>query len=158
MILTCRRASRADLPFIHAADRRHSPVFRNIESYERLLGPGGLLLVAEAESEVIGFAAFRLCVDEAELLNIAVLPPLRRRGCADALLRAGLEGLAESGIHRLFLEVRPSNQAARAFYEQRGFAADGHRRGYYAATPGRAAEDALLMSLAIDTAVQEAET
>ncbi len=71
---------------------------------------------------------------EFELLNIAVAPSHRGRGHARALL-------AEMPAGRLFLEVRESNQAARALYESVGFRVTGKRKGYYAGPP----EDGIVM-------------
>ncbi len=45
----------------------------------------------------------------------------------------------------MFLEVRPSNLAARALYADNGFRELHVRRGYYPADEGR--EDAILMGL-----------
>ena len=46
-------------------------------------------------------------------------------------------------VDRIWLEVRPSNSAARALYRGAGFIEEGRRPGYYNDT----GEDALLMSL-----------
>jgi ribosomal-protein-alanine N-acetyltransferase len=45
----------------------------------------------------------------------------------------------------MYLEVRPSNAAARALYRAEGFAEVGLRRDYYPAAGGR--EDAVIMEL-----------
>ena len=50
--------------------------------------------------------------------------------------------LVARGARTVWLEVRPSNQAARALYRAVGFAAAGVRRGYYRRPP----EDALVLS------------
>jgi ribosomal-protein-alanine N-acetyltransferase len=50
----------------------------------------------------------------------------------------------------MFLEVRPSNSAARALYARAGFREIGLRRGYYPAREGR--EDALVLELALEAA------
>ncbi len=44
----------------------------------------------------------------------------------------------------MFLEVRDSNQSARALYDSVGFNEIGVRRGYYPAASGR--EDAVVMA------------
>jgi ribosomal-protein-alanine N-acetyltransferase len=49
----------------------------------------------------------------------------------------------EMEIERLFLEVRPSNQAAINLYESNRFTRLGMRKGYYKAADGR--EDALVL-------------
>jgi ribosomal-protein-alanine N-acetyltransferase len=52
------------------------------------------------------------------------------------------------GAARMFLEVRPSNVAARALYERTGFQPIGRRPRYYPARDGR--EDAIVMSAELD--------
>jgi ribosomal-protein-alanine N-acetyltransferase len=51
--------------------------------------------------------------------------------------------LSRADVREVLLEVRESNQAARAFYASLGFVDDGRRRGYYADP----VEDAVLLRL-----------
>jgi ribosomal protein S18 acetylase RimI-like enzyme len=75
-----------------------------------------------------GFCIWRQTTkEEAELLNLAVLPAHRRRGAGSALL-AALEDTATGDI---FLEVAESNSPAIAFYEHHGWVRSGVRKGYY---------------------------
>jgi ribosomal-protein-alanine acetyltransferase len=102
------------------------------ESYERLIRlPGSLALVCEAQSAVTGFLIARQVIDEAEVLNLAVQTQSRRNGHASALLAAALAQLRNSGVLRVFLEVRDSNQPAIAFYRKHGFIPSGRRNAYY---------------------------
>jgi len=64
------------------------------------------------------------------LMNVAVDPPLRRQGIAEALL-ARLFELADAPGEQYTLEVRTSNGPAIRLYEKHGFHAAGRRRGYY---------------------------
>jgi ribosomal-protein-alanine N-acetyltransferase len=88
-----------------------------------------------------GFARWRIVpeVQEGELLRLGVAEPLRRSGQGRALLRHCQEQLAIYGIRELHLEVRLSNAAARALYEQEGWVCQGLRRAYY-----RDGEDAVI--------------
>ncbi len=98
-------------------------------------GQGRAVLVAEADGAVAGFAVWQeLPGGEAELLNLAVEPRLRRRGVGRALLRS-MQG------RRIWLEVRASNEAAIRFYQSLGFSRCGLRRAYYRDP----VEDAVLM-------------
>lgn len=102
------------------------------------------LSVAEIpEVGIIGYAAFWSVLDEAELGNIAVTPEYRGRGVARALLDRVLERATEKQINAMFLEVRVSNERARALYERAGFKQVGMRRNYYAFP----LEDAIVMRL-----------
>ncbi|GAC1663914.1 MAG: hypothetical protein NVS9B4_19010 [Candidatus Acidiferrum sp.] len=82
-------------------------------------------------SEVSGFLVSRSSGGEAEILNLAVRPADRRRGCATALLNAALTEHRLQGSTSIILEVRPSNHAALAFYGKFGFVRSGVRPGYY---------------------------
>ena len=88
-------------------------------------------LVSEWEGEVTGFLMGRATGDQAEILNIGVMPGKRRKGEGSALLRAALDEFYSRGTTRVFLEVRESNEAAKAFYARHGFSKVGHRSGYY---------------------------
>ena len=102
------------------------------ESYVKLtVSPGGVFLVCETATQVIGFVAARQVADEAEILNIAVHRDFRRKGVATALLLAALDKFRSSAIARVFLELRESNRPARALYERHGFVFSGRRKAYY---------------------------
>ena len=103
-----------------------------LESYERLASlPGAVALVCEAENGLTGFLIARQVADEAEVLNLAVLTEARRKGQASALLAAAFDRFRRSGVTRVFLEVRQSNQPAIAFYRKHGFIPSGRRKAYY---------------------------
>ncbi len=90
-----------------------------------------LLARASKEASLAGYAAWRICAHEAELLRVAVAPELRRRGLARNLLRTGLGRLREASARVCFLEVRPDNRGARNLYRALGFREVGERPGYY---------------------------
>ena len=99
------------------------------------------------DGELIGYFVLMSAAGEAHLLNLSVAAPHHRRGHGTALLReaAGLAG--SRGARTIFLEVRPSNQAAQQLYTRFGFRKVAVRRGYYPAHGGR--EDALVLSLSL---------
>lgn len=84
------------------------------------------MLVALSKERVIGFIAYRVVVEEGEILNIAVAPDFRRIGVASRLLSEVLP-LAP----KWFLEVRLSNTNAQAAYRRMGFREIGRRTRYY---------------------------
>jgi ribosomal-protein-alanine N-acetyltransferase len=89
----------------------------------------------------IGFCSFWLVVDELHINNLAVIPELRRNGIGSLLLQFVLDKGHELGATRATLEVRRSNEAARAMYARFGFTVSGVRTAYYS-TP---VEDALVL-------------
>ena len=86
--------------------------------------------------------------DELHVTNIAVHPRLRRRGLARQLLGAILQDGKSRRLRSVTLEVRPTNDEARALYESFGFRVVGRRRGYYYDT----GEDALIMETDLQAA------
>ena len=97
--------------------------------------PIGFGLVAERPRGVQGYLIGRIVADEAEILNLAVAPEERRRGIGAALLRDGLALCSERRVKSVFLEVRESNDRARALYSAHGFRPIGQRAGYYRNPP-----------------------
>ncbi|MCA9762666.1 MAG: ribosomal protein S18-alanine N-acetyltransferase [Gemmatimonadetes bacterium] len=100
------------------------------------------LVAADATGRPVASVMARAAADEGEILTIAVAPEVRGQGLGRRLLDAALGELVARGARTVWLEVRPSNQAARALYRAVGFAAAGVRRGYYRRPP----EDALVLS------------
>ena len=98
------------------------------------------LLVSADGEDITGFALLR-CMDDAELIRIAVRPDCRRQGYGRRMLNALTEEIHKRDIHSLFLEVRSSNKAAISLYESAGFEEVGVRKAYYAAPR----EDAVIM-------------
>lgn len=86
------------------------------------------VLLAVLDGSPVGFCAWRQSLpDEAELLNLAVLPETRRKGVAQALLHA----LESAATGDLFLEVAADNTPAIEVYRKLGFEDIGVRPGYY---------------------------
>ncbi len=108
---------------------------------EEFYSPFGLYLILEEGGALSGFIGLKLISDEAHVMTIAVCPERRRRGLARTLIKAAFGEPASAGARHVYLEVRPSNLAARTLYASLGFAETGVRRGYYGD------EDALLMTL-----------
>jgi ribosomal-protein-alanine N-acetyltransferase len=107
-------------------------------------------VLLDVSGAVLGYFAMR-GADEIHLLNITVAPAAQGRGHARVLIDALLALCRAERVRELWLEVRVSNERARAMYERRGFVRVGLRKGYYPAAAGRR-EDALLMSLKLDDA------
>jgi [ribosomal protein S18]-alanine N-acetyltransferase len=98
---------------------------------EWMNSPGAVAFVGEGDGGVTGFIIGRQMADEAEVLNLAVAPSSRRKGQGGALLKAALGEFRVHGVSRVYLEVRESNVAARAFYAKYGFSQTSKRPKYY---------------------------
>ncbi len=92
---------------------------------------------------LLGFVIFWVVHDEVHVLNVAVDPPVRRRGVARTLLAELLDRARAGGCALATLEVRRSNQGAIGLYAALGFRQVGVRPKYYADEN----EDALIMTL-----------
>jgi [ribosomal protein S18]-alanine N-acetyltransferase len=120
-------------------------------SAELALGPPGEVLLARGpragagEGPKLGaYCAYRVVLDEMQVMNVAVDPAWRRRGVARFLLGLAMRRAARSGARTALLDVRAGNLAALALYASLGFEPVGVRRGYYSVPP----EDALVLRLA----------
>jgi [ribosomal protein S18]-alanine N-acetyltransferase len=109
------------------------------EAYEAILnGDPERLIVAECSARLVGFASYRVIVQETELLNLAVLPAFRRRGIGARLLQEVIRSARECGVSDLFLEVREGNRGALRLYEHFGFQITSRRSDYYRHPPANA--------------------
>ena len=96
---------------------------------------------------VIGYAILMVALDEAHLLNVAIAAQWQGQGVGRDFL-AHMVGVAKSASCQIvYLEVRPSNIAARKLYRRMGFQQIAIRPDYYPAVSGR--EDALFLGLAL---------
>lgn len=95
------------------------------------------------DGDTVAYAVMMLALDESHLLNISVRRDRQRRGLGRRFLRHLQHIARDAGAASMFLEVRPSNGAARALYEAEGYRLIGVRRGYYPGPNGP--EDALVM-------------
>lgn len=110
---------------------------------EELMRPWSRIRAARDErGDLVGYCLFWHVVDELHLLNVAVAEKARRRGIGRALVQELLAYAAKHDVVRVLLEVRASNAAAIALYEQLGFTRFNVRERYYAD-----GEDAVEMEL-----------
>ncbi|MBC2768711.1 tRNA (adenosine(37)-N6)-threonylcarbamoyltransferase complex dimerization subunit type 1 TsaB [Pusillimonas minor] len=105
--------------------------------------------VALLGEQVVGFSVVQHAPDVAHLLLIAVSPVMQRQGLGYRLLRQAELETRQAGLPALLLEVRPSNQAAVAFYTNRGFVQVGLRKGYYP-NGSHPREDALVLQKGLE--------
>jgi ribosomal-protein-alanine N-acetyltransferase len=104
--------------------------------------------VVEHGAEIVAYGVLTVAAGEAHLLNLSVAREWQRRGLGLQMTRFLLKLARENGAQVVFLEVRPSNVAARALYSRSGFAESGLRRGYYPTRDGR--EDAVVMQVNLE--------
>jgi diamine N-acetyltransferase len=115
--------------------------------HEGFLGdPRQRHLIAEVEGRPVGFVLMRLHPEDraVELRRLAVTE--KGRGYGRATLRAvARAAFEEHGAHRLWLDVKPHNERARALYRSEGFVEEGVLRD--ALLSGDRFESLVVMSL-----------
>jgi [ribosomal protein S18]-alanine N-acetyltransferase len=90
-----------------------------------------LYLVAEEDSQIVGYAGLLAAGGQADVLTIAVDTARWGQGVGSELLRQLLAEATRRGCTEVFLEVRADNSRAQRLYHWWGFAEIGIRRGYY---------------------------
>ena len=100
-----------------------------------------LWLVALDRETVVGYVGSQSVMGWADMMNIAVRPDYRRMGIAKELVERLVAALHECDVSCLTLEVRVSNEPAKALYKQLGFVPVGRRPNYYR----NPKEDALIL-------------
>ena len=142
-----RAGTPEDAEAMAALEARAVPHAWRAGQYRDSLQAGHLCLVVTQNGVLAGQALAMMALDEAEILNLAITPDLQGQGLGFALLAAILTQLRALGAHRVFLEVRESNQPARRLYQRTGFVETGLRKHYYPAAQGR--EHAILMEMSL---------
>jgi len=145
--LTCRRMMAEDLDQVVKNENLSydSPWTRRI--FQDCISAGYECWVITDGMRALCHGVLSVAVGESHLLTLCVHPQARRQSLGKKMLRKLLTEARNLGASDCFLEVRPSNDAARGLYYQFGFTQVGERRGYYPAsstTDNR--EDALIMS------------
>jgi len=106
-----------------------------------LSNPLSYWLVAAEGDTVVGYVGSQSVMGEADMMNVAVIPTQRRSGIAQRLVEALITALQGQDVYSLTLEVRASNEPAKALYEKLGFSMIGRRPNYYR----NPKEDALIL-------------
>ena len=143
--LAFRALQERDLPTVAAIEAGAYVFPWTIGNFRDSLLSGHQCIGCWSGHELIGYAILMTALDEAHLLNLAVASDWQRRGVGARFLRQLIDMCHGQHLDMLYLEVRPSNVAARAMYDQFGFRKLGVRRDYYPSPTGR--EDAFFLGL-----------
>lgn len=110
--------------------------------YHHLQHPDSVVIVADRDGTVTGFAIASFGETDVHINLLAVEETAWREGTGGRLLAWLTASARVAGIASINLEVRRSNHGATAFYEKHGFETVGMHKGYY-----EGQDDARLMSL-----------
>lgn len=143
MELIIRDARMEDIPALEVLEQQ---CFSMPWTAEQLIGQlpdkNHRFVVAERAGELLGYVGMMFVLDEGYISNVATAPAARRQGIGRALITALMEQARELELSFVTLEVRRSNEPAKALYAQQGFMPVGERKDYYQ----RPKEDAILMT------------
>ena len=141
-----RPMQESDLAAVSTLEAECHPAPWTAGNFRDALAAGYSTIVGEADGTIVAYGVLMIGPGEAQVLNLTVARPARRRGLARALLRRFLDDAVRLGAEQCFLEVRISNAAAIALYRAEGFVAVARRAGYYPPGDGALArEDALVL-------------
>ncbi len=93
--------------------------------------PDTIAVVASDRGRTAGFAIMEFGEERAHLVLLAVMPEHQRQGVGRNIMEWLIESAETAGIASLHLELRASNQGARAFYRALGFVETLYVPGYY---------------------------
>lgn len=142
--LQFRPMREADLADVLAIERASYPFPWTQVIFGDCLQAGYSCWVGERNGIIEGYGVMTVAAGESHLLNLCVRPGSRRQGLGVKILRHLIAKARRHDADVVFLEVRPSNTAARELYQAEGFNELGRRRDYYPLEQGR--EDALILA------------
>ncbi len=140
-----RRMLSEDLPRVMSIERAAYEFPWTEGIFKDCLRVGYPAWLYEQAGESKGYGVLSVAAQEGHILNLCVDPRYQRQGVGSALLRVLMTTARACQAQSLFLEVRESNQKARALYERFGFNEIGIRKRYYPGRNGR--EDAIVLGL-----------
>ncbi|OGT98053.1 MAG: ribosomal-protein-alanine N-acetyltransferase [Geobacteraceae bacterium GWC2_48_7] len=139
--LLIRPLAEQDLDQVLLVEQASFPVpWRREHFLHEITTPHSFPFAAVADGVIVGYLCLHVLFETAEILDVAVAPERRGEGIAKLLLEHAEETARSLGAEQIVLEVRASNHAALALYENIGFVRSGIRKQYYEGT-----EDAVLM-------------
>ena len=142
-----RRMRTADLPTVAHLEKSLYAFPWSLGNFRDSVHAGYDCWTVTHGEAVIGYAVLMVALDEAHLLNFAVASEWQNQGIGRGFLEHMVEVARLAGCQIVYLEVRPSNLAARHLYRTAGFQQIAIRPEYYPAVTGR--EDALFLGLSL---------
>ncbi len=133
-----------DLPEIMRIENAAYPFPWTEAIFRDCLRVGYCCWTLECDDALIAHGVMSVAAGESHILNLCVHPESQNMGLGRDMLDHLLEIARHHRAEMVFLEVRPSNEAAIRLYTAAGFDEVGVRRNYYPAESGR--EDALIMA------------
>ena len=111
--------------------------------YNEIYNGQSYFVVATVGNDVAGYAGMYCVFGDCFVTNIAVKKNYRRAGVGKSLLQSLFSYAENQKANFISLEVRASNDAAKALYKKFGFKEVGTRKNFYT----KPIEDAIIMNL-----------
>ena len=81
--------------------------------------------------KLLGLCSAWILIDELHITSIAILPIHQRKGLGKSLLSDLIKRSNSLRTNQIYLEVKDTNQPAKAFYSSMGFKIVGNRSNFY---------------------------
>ena len=110
------------------------PYSRKELEYEFNENPVNKIIVAESEGKIIGFIDFLITFNSSTIMQVAVTNKFRGQGIATQLLSEMEHSFPkeiDDVVETITLEVRESNEAAKALYLKNGYELVVVKKNYY---------------------------
>ena len=110
------------------------PYTRKELEYEFNENPVNKIIVAESEGKIIGFIDFLITFNSSTIMQVAVTNKFRGQGIATQLLSEMEHSFPkeiDDVVETITLEVRESNEAAKALYLKNGYELVVVKKNYY---------------------------
>jgi [ribosomal protein S18]-alanine N-acetyltransferase len=147
----CRKMRPSDLDQVVRNEELSYPNPWSRRIFLDCLRAGYQCWVLATRDKILAHGVLSAGLGESHLLTLCVHPDVRQQSYGRRMLAHLLLEARKLGADTCFLEVRPSNEAARKLYYSMGFVQVGERRQYYPSEPGTTfKEDALLLSCRLD--------
>ena len=139
-----REMNHDDLAMVSDIERRSYEFPWSHGVFRDCLLAGYQCITLVSDDRVAGYGILSIAAGEAHILNLCIDPLCRALGYGERILDEMLYRARAATVREVFLEVRPSNQAALRLYKKKGFHQIARRPAYYQANDGR--EDAAVLA------------
>jgi ribosomal-protein-alanine N-acetyltransferase len=131
--MTARNILVSDINALYEVEKECFPLdcfslktFTDVISASNFLG-----VLLENNGEILGYVLVNYCLDESDILKVAVATKHRKKGYGLTLLNELKKVAKTKGINKIFLEVREDNFGAIALYEKADYVKISVRKNYY---------------------------
>lgn len=124
---------KSHIPYVWAIEKESFTEPWSMRSFEEIFDTEFTLSLGafDGTENIIGYIIADFVIDTGEILNIAVDNAFKNQGVGGILLDAVHKTLECACACQCFLEVRESNEPAKALYAKKGYLPVGLRKNYY---------------------------